>query len=47
MIPGMFDTLLFWTYIYVYGIPTLPIGCQAAVCSGRQKSGCGYPPSMG
>ena len=29
------------------GIPTLPAGCQASVCSGRQKAGCGYPPSFG
>ena len=32
------------------GIPTLPYRCQAsglyALCSGRQKYGCGYPPSF-
>lgn len=28
------------------GIPTLVSGCQASVCSGRQKLTCGYPPSL-
>ena len=32
------------------GIPILPHGCHAsglyALCSGRQKCGCGYPPSL-
>ena len=28
------------------GILILSDGCQASVCSGRQKSDCGYPPSI-
>jgi len=28
------------------GIPIFLAGCQAIVCSGRQKTMCGYPPSF-
>ena len=30
----------------IKGIPISLDGCQASVCSGRQKSICGYPPSV-
>ena len=29
------------------GIPISLSGCQASVCSGRQKLICGYPPGLG
>ena len=47
VIPGMLDNSCFlWTYIVTEGIPIFFGGCQASVCSGRQKPKCGCPPSL-
>ena len=44
----MYDNPVYLEPTFTFnGIPTLPAGCQASVCSGRQKAGCGYPPSFG
>ena len=44
----MCDNLVYLEPTFTFnGIPILPAGCQASVCSGRQKAGCGYPPSFG
>ncbi len=45
--PGMCDsTCCFEPTFTLNGILILSDGCQASVCSGRQKSDCGYPPSF-
>ena len=45
--PEMCDsTCCFEPTFTLKGILILSDGCQASVCSGRQKSDCGYPPSI-
>ena len=44
--PGMFDDSVFLNLHLFYGILIFPRRCHAAYESGRQKIGCGCPPSF-
>ena len=45
--PGLCDApIIFEPTFTLKGILILSDGCQASVRSGRQKSDCGYPPSI-